>query len=61
MSFRVPTSLTPKQIEEYQRLAEKHFGVQLSTKEAEQEGLELIDLFATVIKAEINSIHIDPG
>ena len=61
MSFRVPTSLTPKQIEEYQRPAEKHFGVQLSTKEAEQEGLELIDLFATVIKAEINSIHIDPG
>ncbi|MCE1168998.1 MAG: hypothetical protein LWX70_12985 [Sphingobacteriia bacterium] len=49
MILRVPTKLSEKQIEEYQRIYKEIFGKDISRDDAEKEGLNLIEFIAIVI------------
>lgn len=49
MILRVPTELSEKQIEEYQRIYKKTFGKDISREEAIEQGLSLIRLVAIII------------
>lgn len=49
MILRVPTELSDKQIEEYQRIYKETYGVDISKDEAIEQGLSLIRLVALVI------------
>jgi len=49
MILRVPTELSDKQIEEYQRIYKETYGDDISKDEAEKLGLSLIRLIAIVI------------
>ena len=49
MILRVPTELSDKQIEEYQRIYKETFGKDVSKDEAREQGLSLIRLIAIVI------------
>jgi len=49
MVYKIPTTLTPEQIAEYQRIYEKNFGEQITPEEALREGLSLVRLIAIVM------------
>ena len=49
MILRVPTELSDKQIEEYQRIYKERFDEDISKEDAIKEGLSLIRLVAIVI------------
>ncbi len=49
MKLRVPTELTDKQIEDFQRIYKKTFGDDISRDEAIEEGLCLIRLIAIIL------------
>ncbi len=49
MILRVPTKLSDKQIEEYQRIYRETFGKDISKDDAIEQGLSLIRLIALVI------------
>lgn len=49
MILRVPTKLSDKQIEEYQRIYKETFGKDIPKDEAHELGLSLIRLIALVI------------
>lgn len=49
MIIRVPTKLTDRQIEEYQKIYKEKYGKEISKEEAIREGLRLIRLVAVVI------------
>ena len=49
MKLRIPTELSDKQIEEYQKIYKKTYGVDISKDEANELGLSLIRLIALVI------------
>jgi len=49
MIIRVPTKLTDKQIEEYQRIYREKHRKEISREEAIKDGLRLIRLVAIVI------------
>ena len=49
MKLRVPTELSDKQIEEFQRIYRERFGEDISREDAIEEGLNLISFIALVI------------
>ena len=49
MILRVPTELSDKQIEEYQRIYKETYGEDISKDEAHELGLSLIRLIALII------------
>ena len=49
MKLRVPTELSDKQIEEFQRIYKKEHGEELSKEEAHELGLSLVRLVALII------------
>lgn len=51
MTVKIPDKLTEEQIKEYQRIHKNDFGEDLSTEEAEENGLNLIRVIATIINA----------
>jgi hypothetical protein len=50
MILKVPTELSDKQIEEYQRIYKKTYGEDISRDEAIEQGLSLIRLIAIVLR-----------
>jgi len=62
MKLRVPTELTDKQIEDFQRIYKKTFDEDISRDKAIEEGLSLIRLVAIVInKGDCISHHKKPS
>jgi len=53
MILRVPTELSEKQIEEFQQIFKKTYGVDITREEAIEEGLNLIEFVAIVIDKSI--------
>ena len=49
MKLHIPTELSDKQIEEYQRIYKQEHGESLSKEEARELGLSLVRLIALVI------------
>lgn len=52
MKLRVPTELSDKQIEEFQRIYKEIFGEDISKEDAIKEGLNLIEFIASIIKTD---------
>jgi len=49
MILKIPTELSDKQIEEFQKIYKKTFGIDISKDEAIKKGLSLIRFIALVI------------
>ena len=49
MILKIPTELSDKQIEEYQRIYKETFGEEISREEAIKQGLNLIQFIGLVI------------
>ena len=52
MKLRVPTELSDKQIEEYQRIYKEIFDEDISKEDAIKEGLNLIEFIALIINTD---------
>ena len=55
MKLRIPTELSDKQIEEFQKIYRERFGKDISREDAIEEGLSLIRFIALVIDKDDHS------
>lgn len=49
MSIKIPTSVSNEKAQEFKVLYLKHFGIELTDKEAYEKGLHLLQFMATVL------------
>lgn len=61
MQLRIPTELSDKQIEEFQRICKERFGEGISREDAIDQGLSLIRLVALVIDENDHSREQKPS
>lgn len=51
MTIRIPNTLTKKQIEQFKSIYKNRYGVEISTEQAETEGLDIIQFIAVILEA----------